>query len=234
MPIRTEWVTIERDGGEMDTFIAHPAEPVGLGVVMLQEIFGVNDAMRRKAILFAQAGFTVAIPDLFWRLEKRVDLQYSEEERKKGFGLLQRFDFKAGVGDVLSASDHLRTEPDVKGKTALVGFCIGGKLAVVAGARQSFAAIVSFYGVKLDENLAEIDAIEAPLQVHVGNKDAHIPAETVEKLSAHLSGRANASVFVYPEAQHGFFNQVREDVYDSEAANLAKGRAFDILRKAAA
>ena len=234
MSSRTEWISVDRGGSAMDVFVARPEKPVGLGVVMLQEIFGVNDAMRRKAELFADAGFAVAVPDLFWRLEPHVDLQYSEEDRKKGFGLMQRFDFKTGVEDILSVADVFRSDPDVQGKVALVGFCLGGKLAVVAGAKQPFAAVASFYGVRLDQNISELKAIKAPLQIHVGDHDAHVPMDTVSELKAQLLGRSNASVFVYPNAQHGFFNRARQEVYDPEAANLAQQRTFEMLRLAAA
>ena len=229
-----EWLPIKLEAGAMDVFVARPSEPAGLGIVMLQEIFGVNDAMRRKAQLFAEAGFVVAVPDLFWRLERRVDLQYGEEDRKKGFGLMQRFDFKAGIQDVLSTADWLKTQSGVNEKVALVGFCIGGKLAVVAGAKKRFAAIASFYGVKLDENFAELDAVEVPLQINVGDRDAHVPMETVGKLKSHLTKQPNASVYVYPDALHGFFNEKREDVYNSEAALLARQRTFEMLRSVAA
>ena len=225
------WVDIPVDGGRMAGYLAKPAKP-GPGLVMLQEIFGVNDAMQQKAKTFAGQGFTVLVPDLFWRQKPRVSLGYTEEGRKQGFGYMQKFDFAAGVRDIAAAARWL--EGETKGKVGVIGFCLGGKLAVAATAAYPFAAVASFYGVKLDADPERLAAVQVPLQVHVGDKDAHVPMEAVERIKEILREKPNAEVFVYPGAQHGFFNAARAEVYARAAAAEAQKRTTAMFERALA
>ncbi len=218
----------------MPAYLARPTTTPAPGIVMLQEIFGVNAAMRAKADDFAAAGFAVLVPDLYWRLQPRIDLGYSEADRKQGFGYMQRFDFAQGVADCVTAAEWLARDPGCSGAVSFVGFCMGGKLAVLAGARYApTRAVASFYGVKLDESLDVLRQLKAPFQFHVGDRDGHIPVETVGKVREALAGKAGAQVYQYPGAQHGFFNRLREDVYDKTAADLAQNRTLEMLRSVA-
>jgi dienelactone hydrolase len=133
---KTDWIQIPLRGksDKIDAFIAEPSEPPRGSLVMLQEIFGVNEAMREKARDFASAGFLVVVPDLFWRLQRRVDLGYSESERKQGFGLMQKFDQAAGAADVRDVISWLRKRSGHK--MGVVGFCLGGRIAVLASANN--------------------------------------------------------------------------------------------------
>lgn len=229
MAIRDRWDRVPVAGGIMDAYLADPGTAAP-GVVMLQEIFGVNAAMQEKARRFAALGYAVLVPDLFWRLEPRVSLGYTEPDRAKGFELMGRFDFAAGLEDVAAAARWLEASDAVKGGIGVLGFCLGGRLAVAATAQYDFAAVASLYGVKLDADPQRLAAIESPLQVHVGDRDAHVPLESLERIRAALDGRPNASVFVYPGAQHGFFNPVRSEVHDPAAARLAEERVDAMFR----
>lgn len=228
---KTEWKKISVDGGAMDVHVTAPEGSIRGGIVLLQEIFGVNAAMQAKAAKFAAAGFVVALPDLFWRLEPLVNLGYSEEERKKGFGLLQKFDFAKGIADVIATGSWLNEQSGCDGRVGTLGFCIGGQLAVIAGAQSPFKSAIAFYGVKLDENIALLESYPVPIQVHVGDQDAHIPLEATQKVDAAVKKSGKGEVFVYPGAQHGFFNAVRSDSYDAAAAGLAEERAATFLKK---
>lgn len=230
----TSWVSVPLPANNvMDAYLALPPSGKGLGVVMLQEIFGVNAAMRAKADDLAKEGFVVLVPDLFWRAERRVDLGYSEAERQRGFELMKRFDIKYGGDDAVAAAEWLATHPACTGSVAFVGFCLGGKIAALAGARyDGTAAVVSFYGVKLDDNIAELKSLRVPFQFHVGDNDAHIPLTTVGNIRAALSGQPDKEIHVYPNAQHGFFNRLRGEVYDTTAASLAKARMHAVLERA--
>jgi carboxymethylenebutenolidase len=219
------WVEIPVQGGTMSAFLAGDGAP---GLVMLQEIFGVNGAMQEKARRFARLGFTVLVPDLFWRLAPRVALGYTDEERKRGFDLFSRFDFAAGVGDIAAAAHSLEKEhPNV----GVIGFCLGGKLAVAAAGAYPFKAVASLYGVKLEADRPRLRAIEVPLQIHVGDKDAHIPAQAVEEIKAALKDRPDAEVFVYAGASHGFFNAARTEFYAPQAAALAEERIARMFKR---
>ena len=223
------WVDIPVEGGRMAGYLARPAKP-GPGLVMLQEIFGVNDAMQQKARTFAEAGFTVLVPDLFWRLKPRVSLGYTEEDRKAGFGYMQKFDFASGVRDIAAAARWL--EKETSGKIGVIGFCLGGKLAVAATAAYPFAALASFYGVKLEADPERLRAVQVPLQIHVGDKDAHVPMDAVEAVKSIVKDKPAAEVFVYPGAQHGFFNAARAEVFSAAAAKEARARAVSMFESA--
>jgi carboxymethylenebutenolidase len=218
----------------MGAFLVEPAAPARSGIVLLQEIFGVNEAMRDKARAFAAEGYSVLAPDLFWRLEPRVDLGYGEDDRKRGFGFMQKFDQVAGARDIRVATAWLRASLAGKSVT-LVGFCLGGRMAVLAGANNpDVTAVVSFYGVRLDLCPDELRAIAAPFQFHVGDRDAHVPASHVAAVQETLADKTNTDVFVYAGAQHGFYNRLRQDVFNAEASEQARARVLALLQKVTA
>jgi carboxymethylenebutenolidase len=233
--VMTSWtrVPLRSPGEEIDAFVAEPSGPTRGSLVMLQEIFGVNEAMRGKARDLASAGFAVIVPDLFWRLKRRVDLGYGEEERKEGFALMQKFDQAAATGDIQDVIAWLRRRDGRK--VGVIGFCLGGRMAVLAAAgNPDVSAVASFYGVRLDLCPNQLRTLTAPFQFHVGDRDAHVPAEHVSAVSAIVAGMPSAEVFIYSGAQHGFYNRQRTDVYDAEAAALARSRAIALLEQAAA
>lgn len=226
----SRWIRIDLPDGKMDAFLATPPSGKGPGVILLQEIFGVNAAIRGEVDRLAAAGFTVLAPDLFWRTEPRLDLGYVDTDRQRAFSIFQNYNPSQGADDAVAAAKALATFPESDGSVSFVGFCLGGKLAVMAGARYGTPkSVVSFYGVKLDTNLTEIDAISAPLQLHVGDQDGHVPMETTEMIRNHVKGRSNVEVFVYPGAQHAFFNPARSDAYDEAASTVARGRMLAAL-----
>jgi carboxymethylenebutenolidase len=232
--INTSWtrIPLRSSDEEIDAFVAEPSSPARGSLVMLQEIFGVNEAMRGKARDFASAGFSVIVPDLFWRLKRRVDLGYGEDERKEAFALMQKFDQASGAADIRDVIAWLRHRDG--GKVGLVGFCLGGRMAVLAAAgNPDVSAVSSFYGVRLDLCPDQLRALSAPFQFHIGDRDAHVPAEHVNAVSAIVARMPLAEVFVYPGAQHGFYNRQRTDVYNAEAATLARSRAIALLTQAA-
>ena len=153
--------------------------------------------MRGKACEFASAGFAVIVPDLFWRLKRRVDLGYGEVERKEGFALMQKFDQAAGTADIRDIIAGLRHRAGHK--VGLVGFCLGGRMAALAAAgNPDVSAVASFYGVRLDLCSDHLRALTAPFQFHVGDRDAHVPAEHVSAVATIVAGKPSAEVFIYP------------------------------------
>jgi carboxymethylenebutenolidase len=222
--VNEPWVEIAVKGGSMAAFQAGEGEA---GIVMLQEVFGVNPAMQDKARKFAALGYTVLVPDLFWRMQPRVSLGYVGKDREKAFELFGKFDFAAGIADIAATARSLNSE-----RIGVMGFCLGGKLAVASTAAYPFRAVASLYGVKLEADKERLKAIDVPLQIHVGDKDAHVPMEAVQQIKDALKGKSNAEVFVYPGAQHGFFNAARAEVYSADAANQAQARIAGMFKKA--
>lgn len=228
----SSWVSIDIAGKSkpMDAYLVMPRGQPRSGIVMLQEIFGVNEAMRRKAEKFADAGFATLVPDLFWRLSPRVDLNYSEEDRKQGFALLQQFNQAKGADDTNAAAAWLASRLGGHAPVSVVGFCIGGRIAVLAAAKNpDLKSVSSFYGVKLDECADALRALEVPFQLHVGDQDAHVPLSAVDAVRKIVADKPNAEIFVYPTAQHGFFNPARADVFAADAAKKAMDRTTALL-----
>lgn len=217
------------DGQSFAAYLATPASGSGPGIVLLQEIFGVNAAMRAAADDLAAAGFVVLVPDMFWRLQPEIELGYSDEDRQQAFGYWQQFDNEAGASDAAASLEYLKSLPACTGTAGYVGFCLGGKLAVMAAAKGGAAAAVSFYGVKLQENHAELSALECPLQIHVGDNDAHVPLDVIADIEALTKDKGSVDTFIYEGAGHGFFNKVRKDVFDKAAWTRATQRAEAFL-----
>src|SRR5260370_41336561 len=118
------------DGGRMLAFVARPSARPGPGIVLLQEIFGVTDYLRQRARDLADAGYVVALPQLYWRLGSDVELpEDTQEGLQQAFGYMQRLDEPQAIDDAAAALEYLRALPGSGGKAGVLGFCMGGRLA---------------------------------------------------------------------------------------------------------
>lgn len=219
------------DGNFMQAYMALPPGGARPGLVIAQEIFGVNASMRAVADEFAVEGLVTLVPDLFWRIKPGIELGYTDADKQQAFGLLAKFDAKRGAQDINDAASWLATQQAAVSSVAMMGFCLGGKVVILAAAANaSLAAVISFYGVRVDENLNEMRTIACPFQFHVGDSDTHVPLETVKKIEQSLTDMPKAQLFVYPGTRHAFFNKDRGDAYDAAASRLAKARVLSTLR----
>ena len=215
--------------GSFSAFVAEPkTKPAGV-VVLIQEIFGVNQAMRDIAAWGADIGFLAVCPDLFWRLEPGVDItDKSEAEWKKAFELFNKFDQAKGIEDLKATVAAARKMPGSNGKVATMGFCLGGRLAFMM-AEQSDADInISYYGVGLDNLLGDLGKITKPLIVHVAGQDEFFPPEGRAKTIDAVKGHANIAAYVYPNANHAFA-RVKGVHWDGRSAVIANGRSAEAL-----
>ena len=119
--------------GSFDAYLALPPSGHGPGIVLAQEIFGVNATMRAVADHYAEEGYVVLVPDLFWRQQPGIQLGYTEADFQRAFGLYQGFDETLGVADIQASLNALRQRPECTGQAGVLGFCLGGKLAYLAG-----------------------------------------------------------------------------------------------------
>jgi carboxymethylenebutenolidase len=217
--------------GEFSAFVYEPAarkEPAG-AVVVIQEIFGVNDALRATCEEMAAQGFIAVAPDLFWRQEPGVNLtDKTEAEWEKAFALMNGFDQDKGVEDLKTALEAARALPGSNGKAGTIGFCLGGRLAVMMATRSDADVNVSYYGVGLDGLVPEFENIEAPLVMHIAEEDEFSSPEVVEKVLDGAEDNAFIDAFIYPEVQHAFA-RVNGVHYDARAAAIANGRTTEIL-----
>ncbi len=221
-----EYVEITaRDGGTFKAYLATPSTGSGPGMVVIQEIFGINDYVRRTADRYAEEGYVVLAPDLFWRIRPDIDLGYSPEEWQEAFGLFQQFDVDKGIDDIQATITALRARPDQVGGVGAVGFCLGGKLAFLTAARTDVDVAVSYYGVGMDANAAEASNVKVPLLFHMAENDAYAPAEARATLMAAFEGNPNATFFVYPGQDHAFAREEGEH-YDKPSTSMAYGRTI--------
>ncbi len=226
-----QWIDIKAaDGGKFRSYLSVPASGTGPGIVLCQEIFGINAYIREVADYYAEEGYVVLAPDLFWRLEKDVDLGYSEQEWKKAFDFLQRFDVDKGMEDITAAVRTLRTRAEVTGKVGALGFCLGGRLAFLAAARSGVDCAVSYYGVTIEKYLNEAARIKVPMVLHFASDDQYAPPETVEKIRTAFKGRNEIEIHVYPGVDHAFARTGGMH-YDRPAAMMAHSRSIALFRK---
>ena len=214
------------DGGEFDSYLALPASGYGPGIVVLQEIFGVNAYIRSVADWYAAHGFVALCPDLFWRLERGVEL--SENDRNKAFELYQQLDEAKAVEDSAAAMNFLRQHPACSGRVGAVGFCLGGNLAYLLSVRFKPDCAVSFYGVSIEKSLDEAPNLTTPLLLHIAGRDQFCPPEAQAEIQSVLGQNPLAKIYVYADQGHAFGRPGGEH-YDAAAAELANLRSLGFV-----
>jgi carboxymethylenebutenolidase len=213
------------DGG---TFSAYLAEPKGIGkapgMVVIQEIFGINGNIRAICDDYAARGYVAIAPDLFWRQEPGVQLDSNTKEGwDRAMQLYQGFSETKGVEDLIATLAWLRKQPLVGTKVGAVGYCLGGKLAYLMATRSDADASVGYYGVGIQGSIGEAGAITRPLMLHIAEKDSFCPPEAQKQVKDGLAPIVYATVHSYPGMEHAFARKGGEH-YDAGAAKLADGR----------
>lgn len=218
------------DGGEFSAYRAEPDGGGGPGIVIIQEIFGVNEVMRRFTDWFAERGFVAVAPDLFWRQEPDVRIDQSTDPASgawdKAFALARGFDQDLGVTDVAATLEALRADQRGSGKVAAVGYCMGGCLAFLAATRTKADAAVSYFGVGMQDHLDE--SVRCPLMVHIGTADEHLPTEVRDRIRAALDPNPRAHFFEYAGAGHAFTRKGAPG-FHAAAAKQANTRTLEFL-----
>jgi carboxymethylenebutenolidase len=219
------------DGGSFSAYLAVPAETPAPGLVLAQEIFGVNKVMRTIADTFAQQGFVAICPDLFWRQEPNVQItDGSEAEWAKAFQLFHGFNVDKGVDDLKATLAALRKRPECNGKVGAIGYCLGGTLAYLMATRSDADSSVGYYGVSIQQYLDEARNIKKPLMLHIAEADKFVPKEAQEQIKGALSDNPLVTIHTYPGADHAFA-RVGGQSYVAQTASLANQRTEAFLDK---
>jgi carboxymethylenebutenolidase len=215
--------------GGFAAYVVEPkTKPTGV-VVLIQEIFGVNQAMRDIAAWVADLGFIAVAPDLFWRIEPGIDItDKTDAEWKRAFELFQAFDQMKGIEDLKATVTAARSYPGANGKVATMGYCLGGRLAFMMAQQSDADANISYYGVGLDGLLGDLDKVSRPLVVHIADKDAFFPPEGRAAVVAATKGHEHVASYVYPNADHAFA-RVGGTHWDGRSAAIANGRSAEVL-----
>ena len=229
----SRWIDItSRDGKSFAAYLASPPKTKtpqrAPGLVLLQEIWGVNAHIRAVADQYASDGFVVLAPDVFWRLEPRVDLDYSEADTAKAFGFRKAVDLTRADDDIAATAGALRDMETVGAQVAAVGYCMGGMLAYRAAAKGSIDCAVAYYGGGIQQQLGLAASVRVPIAFHYGERDDHIPADAVAAVRDAFAGRDDVRIDTYATAGHGFNCWARPS-YDRGAALLAHGRSLAFL-----
>jgi len=215
---------IQLNASDGHALAAYRAEPKGKargGVVVVQEIFGVNSHIRSVADGYAAEGYLAIAPAMFDRVKKNVEVGYEQKDREVGMALKNQCPVDTAMLDV-EAAVKAASEG---GKVGIVGYCWGGYVTWMAAARVAgLSAAVPYYGGGVPDAIGEQP--KCPVMLHFGERDQHIPLAGVEKLKA---AHPRQTVYIY-QADHGF-NCDQRGSYDAASAKLARERSIEFFRK---
>lgn len=217
--------------GSFTAYVSLPkATPAGV-VVLIQEIFGVNQAMRDTAEWVADLGYIAVCPDLFWRIEPGIDItDKTEAEWKKAFSLFQAFDQAKGIEDLKATVAAARTLNGANGRVGTMGYCLGGRLAFMMAEQSDADVNISYYGVGLDGLLGDIGKVTKPLLVHIADRDEYFPEAGRKAVADGTRGNACIACYNY-DADHAFA-RVNGIHWHGLSAAIANGRSAEALAKA--
>ena len=210
------------DGHEFSAYVARPVGEPRAGLVVVQEIFGVNAHIRSVADGYARDGFLAVAPALFDRIEPGIDLGYVGADMQTAMSLIPKIDMENALADVAAGIEYAAGATGKK--VGVIGYCLGGSLAWLAATRLHVDAAVGYYGGRIADYASETPT--APVMLHFGKLDQHIPAEGVEKVH-----EAHPEVEIYwYDAGHGFNCDARGS-YDAGSAKVARERSLGFLTK---
>jgi carboxymethylenebutenolidase len=222
-------ITATDGAGTFDALVVEPAGKPAGAVVVIQEIFGVNDALRATAEQVAALGFFAIAPDLFWRLEPGVDItDKTDAEWQKAFALMNAFDQAKGVEDLKATLSVARELPGSNGRAGTMGFCLGGRLAFMMATQSDADVNISYYGVGLDGLLGDLPRVQHKLLLQIAAEDKFVPPAAQEKILAATAGNKLVETYVYPGADHAFA-RVNGVHFHALSATIANGRSAAAL-----
>jgi len=223
------------DGRSFDATVVLPAAGHGPGIVLFQEIFGVNDFILGKAADLAELGYAVCCPDVFWRIEPGVSLPHDEIGLQRGLTLVGRWmgevpdDTK--VSDLLAVMSQFGSHEAVSGGVGVMGYCLGGTLAYMAAVAGDPAVCVSYYGSGVADQLAAAGEIKCPVLFHFGDQDSYIPVEQAQRVREAFAERPDVEVRIAAGAGHAFENLLAPAFANPAAAAQSWPVTVEFLRK---
>jgi len=224
-------VTIKGSDGRFQAYVALPKVTPAPGIVVAQEIFGVNQVMRDACDWIAGEGFVALCPDLFWRIEPGIDItDKTQAEWDRAFELFGLFDVDKGIADMQATLAALRGHEACNGKAGSLGYCLGGKIAFLMATRSDADCNVGYYGVGLGGLLGEAGNIENSLLLHIAEKDRFSSPEEIAKVRDGLAGNAKVMVEVYAGQDHAFARPGGEH-YDAASAKRANQRTVNFFKE---
>ncbi len=220
-----------QDGQKFEAYIAIPDQTPAPVIIVIQEIFGVNQNLKDKCDELAQEGFIALCPDLFWRIEPHVNLtDQSEEEWAQAFELYQAFDLDQGVRDLDDVLTYARTMDGSTGVVSCIGYCLGGKLSYLMATRTSVECAIGYYGVEIEKHLKEALNISKPLMLHMAEEDEYVGKKAQKEINTALSDHSLVTLHTCPDMNHAF-TRIGGAHYDEKSAAIAHKRTIDFLKE---
>jgi len=222
-----EWIKVKaEDGHELGAYVATPSQPAIGALVVIQEIFGVNQSIRDVVDSYAADGFLAIAPAIFDRFEPNLELGYGEEDMKKAFGIYPKLDPNVTLLDIAAAFKHVN-EPG--NNTGVMGFCYGGLCTWLSATRgESYkmqpGCVVGYYAGGIGKVATEEPV--CPVMLHFGGNDSHIGADQIEAVRA---AHPEVEIHIYDGVDHAFANHMRPP-YNAAAATLARERSLAFLK----
>lgn len=236
MPTERTQTINTSDGASYDAWVFVPDRGAGPGIMLLQEIFGVGPFLRAKANDLAALGYVVLCPDVFWRTERAVAHPHDEAGLAAAFASMTRWseevDDLTAIGDLLSAFESLRGLEEVGARaSAVMGYCLGGRLAYEVAVASQPDAAVCYYGSGIGGRLDNAAEITCPVLFHYGGSDPFIPNDEVEAVQKAFAGRDDVEVHVHAGAGHAFENSEAANFHDPDATARAWPITVDFLAR---
>ena len=195
-------IAVSDGSGKMGAYLATPPGQAKAGIVVIQEIFGVNPGIRAMTDSWAAKGYAAVAPDLFWRMKPGIELDADiPDQFQQGIAYMQKLDFDKCIDDLKAGIATLRARGCKK--VGAIGYCLGGRLAFLCATRTDSDATVAYYGVGIDGLLGEKDKIRKPLLIHIAKQDRFVPPEAQAKVHAALKGNPLVTIYDY-DADHAF------------------------------
>ena len=234
MTVKSRYESVSVEGDHFDAYCAVPESGRGPGVLLFQEIFGINDNIREIADRLAGAGYVTLAPDMFWRIERRFERK-DESGMADAFAMVQKLDFAKAIVDIQATHAHLVAMPECTGKIGATGFCLGGALAFATATQsrvdgKGIDGAVCYYGSAINDMLDQVAKLACPSMYHYGAEDAFIPPDKVAEVEQAVSGLPGVEFHRYA-AGHAFSNWDAPSMYNEAAATEAWARTLDFFAR---
>lgn len=214
-----------RDGEDFTGILAAPDGDRELpGILFITAIWGIDDSAREITERWADDGFVVSVPDIFWRQHPGPTTDREVAQRR-----YHAYDVDQGLLDIQYLIAHLRAHPRCNGKLGVLGICFGGRYAHVAAARYGIDAAAAYHGTLIERHLDETHEITCPVSFHFGEDDPVVPMDQVEAIRESYASHGNAEIVAHANAGHNF-SMPQKDTYDPAVAKTAHDAVLRCFR----
>jgi carboxymethylenebutenolidase len=224
-----ERIDITTPDGVLQALVVRPAIEPAPVIVVIHELFGVNDDIKATCRELAAQGYIAVAPDLFWRQEPGFSRsQWTPADFDKAVALYRAFDFDKGPADIAAVIAQSKTLSGASGKVGVMGFCMGGLLTYLAATQRGADAAVAYYGGGTEQHLDEAAAIATPLLMHLADRDEYMPPQAQAAIQEALADNPKVTIHTYAGCGHAFARHGGE-AYDASATSLAAERTRTFL-----